>query len=392
MRQMRAWQAVSLAIAAGAIGYFLGSVRPDPEPSSLAAERDSAVQRAERAETELAALRDTRRPSRVAGSQPAGAIAPDTRAPHDPESAAAPRPKETAAKSTPESRRARVNEIRAALHLVFEKHEGEKAIAFLKELAALAPEGRDDAMKLALDINADVEGAGDLRLPQQQFYTGLGDPAIRDLMAWSLGNEASSPADFRVLSAWSLPWVLGPDETVALFDATLSHENDRAVQSAIVANLGQINSAKAEAALAAVLADATRDAALRGDAAVALSTSRDPTVQQTLDAAVADGNPRIAAAQKVSAVFRDPPASGCLVATTSPDGLADTSGMRPGDVITAYNGRAVLTESDLRREVKGVTGTEPVPVAIVRDGQPQTLQVKPGRLDRGVLLKPVTKK
>jgi len=321
-------------------------------------------------------------------------VAPSSRSPY--ENLAAPT-KETPAKSapSPEIRAKRVNEIRASLATMFQNHEGEKALSALKELAALVPEGRDDAMRLALDINKDVDGPGALRLPMQTFYMGLGDPAIHDLMTWSLENQASSPADFRVLSAWSLPWAPGPiDETIARFDATLAREPDRSVQKAIVDNLGSINSPKAEAVLVRVLGDGTRDASLHGDAAMALAPSEDPVAQRAIAAAAAadSSNPRIQTAAKVSLVVKDPPATGCLVVYTSPDGAAESAGIRAADLIVSYNGKVVATENELRNEIKQAAGSESVPVVVVRDGVSQTLQVKPSRIDRGTSFKPVEKK
>src|SRR5207244_9378321 len=114
-------------------------------------ERNEAISRAEKAEAELATLatlREVKRRPRDA-SLPAGAVAPDTRSAHDPDTPAASGPP---SKLTSEQRRSRVNEIAVALTSVFRDHEGEKALAYLKQLAALAPEGRAAAMKLALDI------------------------------------------------------------------------------------------------------------------------------------------------------------------------------------------------------------------------------------------------
>jgi hypothetical protein len=388
---------LGVGLAAGIwIGRLVAQRGVHDDVDALVKERDALKSRADKAEADLATAKETKRRRENANPNvPAGAIPPGSRSPSD--SDAEP-PKAAPAKPvalTPEARTRRVNEIRGMLATIFQNHEGEKALAALKELAALAPEGRDDAMKLALDINKDVEGPGALHLPMQTFYTGLGDPAIRDLMTWSLDNQASSTADFRVLSAWSLPWTQGPiDDTIAHFDAALSHETDRGVQKAIVDNLGQINSPKAEAALMRVLADGTRDAALHGDAAMALATSDDPAAQRAVAAAAAadSTNQRIQTAAKVSLVVRDPPATGCLVVQTTPDGTAESAGVRAADVIVSYNGRVVSTESDLRNEIKQAAGAETVSVVVVRDGAQQTLQMKPTRIDRGTAFKPVEKK
>jgi serine protease Do len=72
---------------------------------------------------------------------------------------------------------------------------------------------------------------------------------------------------------------------------------------------------------------------------------------------------------------------GALVSAVSPGGAADKAGMEPGDVIIAYNGRAVKNSNEL---VSAVTATRPgtsVPLRIVRDGKEQTINVTVDELD-----------
>jgi hypothetical protein len=388
---MKPWLGALLLVVGFAAG-FVAAPRGDPGAAeALRQERDAMRQRADRAEADLAAARESKPRRRDAVELPKGAVAPDSREPfEDPKKP----PAQPAAPDAPtaEARKKRLNEIRGELHTYFENHDGEKALAALKELAALGPEARDDAMKLAVDINADVNGAGELRLSMFSFYTGLGDPAIRDLMMWSLDNQASSPPGFRVISAYSVPWVMKPDEAIARFDTALAHEGDRGVQGAIIDNLGSMNTAKAESVLARVFGDATRDAALRADAVMALAGSKDPAVQRDIEtAAASDPDPRVQNAAKLSLVVRNPPATGCLVTQMQPDSNAEASGIRTGDVLVSYNGRAVPTGDDLRREISAISGTDTIPVVVVRDGREQTIQVKPGKLGLPNL-RPVAKK
>ncbi|HEX8070215.1 MAG TPA: PDZ domain-containing protein [Pyrinomonadaceae bacterium] len=58
---------------------------------------------------------------------------------------------------------------------------------------------------------------------------------------------------------------------------------------------------------------------------------------------------------------------------------ADIAGLRPGDVITDFNGRPVRTEDELGAQIRRATPGQAVPVTLVRDGQPQTIEVKMGR-------------
>jgi serine protease Do len=72
---------------------------------------------------------------------------------------------------------------------------------------------------------------------------------------------------------------------------------------------------------------------------------------------------------------------GALVSAVSPGGAADKAGMEPGDVIVAYNGKAIKNSNEL---VSMVTATRPgtsVPVRLVRDGRERTINVTVDELD-----------
>lgn len=346
-------------------------------------------------DADFAAARDSRRkPREATGDRPPGEVPPDSRSPYE-ETKPGPAPKGESPEDRLTNARAKLRVARTDLQAALAAHDGEKAMDLLKQLSVIArdaPEARDDAMKLAVDINKDVQGSGDLHLSQFVYYEGLGDPAVRDLMLWSMDNQGASLPEFRVLSAWSIPWAMKPDDAIAKYEASLAHETDHNVQDAIVNNLSSMNTPKAEAVLAKVFGDTTRDASLRGDAAMALATSKDPAVQRAIEqAAQSDPEPRVQQAARVSLIVRDPPATGVLVTQTLPEGAAEAAGIRPGDVIVSYNGRPVPTGDDLRKEIGAAAGVETVAVQVVRDGRAQVISVKPGRLGLPNL-RPVQKK
>jgi len=73
--------------------------------------------------------------------------------------------------------------------------------------------------------------------------------------------------------------------------------------------------------------------------------------------------------------------AGAIVSTVLPGGAADKAGIKPGDVITEYNGRAVQNTGELQ---KMVTATKPgtsVPVKVMRNGKEQTLHAAVEELD-----------
>jgi serine protease Do len=71
-------------------------------------------------------------------------------------------------------------------------------------------------------------------------------------------------------------------------------------------------------------------------------------------------------------------AKGALI-TDVPDGPAKDSGLLAGDVILKFDGVAVDDVRDLTRNVADAPVGKAVPVDIMRDGKPETLQVTLGR-------------
>src|SRR5678815_5009988 len=133
---MKALHGVLLFVAGGAIGF---AVAPHGDPSAvetLRQERDAAKVRADKAEADLATARETKPRRHDAVDLPKAAVAPDSREPFEDPKKAAAEPAKTDAPS-PEARTKRLNEIRGALAGYFAAHDGEKALAALKELAAL---------------------------------------------------------------------------------------------------------------------------------------------------------------------------------------------------------------------------------------------------------------
>src|SRR4051812_33730358 len=73
--------------------------------------------------------------------------------------------------------------------------------------------------------------------------------------------------------------------------------------------------------------------------------------------------------------------AGAIVSTVIPGGAADKAGIKPGDVIVEYNGRAVQNTTELQ---KMVTATKPgtsVPVKVMRNSKEQTLHASVEQLD-----------
>lgn len=73
-------------------------------------------------------------------------------------------------------------------------------------------------------------------------------------------------------------------------------------------------------------------------------------------------------------------ARGALVASVVSGGPAERAGVRPGDVITAFNGNPVVDPNALRNAVAGTAPGSQVELTVWRDGREQGLRVTLGEL------------
>ncbi len=362
---------LATALAAGAAGFLLGRSTaaphlPAPPPPDAARAGPPARPAAE---TPPAVSPAPPRPAPLPpATPPAGGFPFPPAAPP-----ATPLPEE------PEARARLAGEIAARAEAAFDKGTGAEVLEALKELAAIVPEGRAAAMELALRVNSDVEGENRLGLNRVNFYMSLGAPAMRDLMNWALENP--SPADFRVMTAYSLVWTQPADETIRKYSAALAAEQDENVQRALVGNLAFLKEPAAMQALSDIFLDASRDARLRALVAPELAASADPAVAAALEnAARGDSDERVRSAAAVALVVRDPPASGYLVTGTLPDSQAAEAGVKSGDILVSYGGRPTRTLEALREAAAGAAGQEKVPVVVMREGREVTLYLRPGRM------------
>lgn len=378
---MKALFVTVLFAASLAAGFALGRVSHpadaaapvSPEFERLERERDEAVARAQRAEAALQSER-RRRADAAAVDRPAD-VAP-TPVPTASDTAPGTAPAPTASEA---ERAQQVRDLAAQIDPAVERADGEKLLELLRRLSALAPEGRTAAMGLAIKLNDDVNGEGLFRLDQYTFYTSLGDTGVRTLMLWSLDNP--SPAAFRVLSAWSLPWVIPKEQAIETMGKSLAREKEVTVQQALVVNLAQMNDSRAESLLATILADPARDSGVRAQIATSLATTTNADLARALETtANADPDDRVRAAARAAIVARNPPVDGFLITIVFPDGAATAGGVRPGDILVSYDGRSTRDLKEIRELIEAESSAETANVVVLRDGAEATLQVRRGRL------------
>ena len=71
---------------------------------------------------------------------------------------------------------------------------------------------------------------------------------------------------------------------------------------------------------------------------------------------------------------------GALVSKVLPEGPAQKAGIEAGDVITKFNGQAIVTSSDLPPLVGATRIDEKIAVEVMRDGRPQDFAITIGKL------------
>ncbi|MCZ6574708.1 MAG: PDZ domain-containing protein [Planctomycetota bacterium] len=104
----------------------------------------------------------------------------------------------------------------------------------------------------------------------------------------------------------------------------------------------------------------------RGQVIKLAATERDDEVRAVLHAAL---------------LAYSPPVTGALVIGVDSAGDGEKAGLRVGDIITRYGGRAVRDHHDLWDEFQArQLETHPIAVALLRDGRELTLPVAPGWL------------
>jgi serine protease Do len=83
----------------------------------------------------------------------------------------------------------------------------------------------------------------------------------------------------------------------------------------------------------------------------------------------------------LAASFGLPNTTGALVGSVSDNSPASKAGVKSGDVITRYDGKAVERWSDLPRAVAETALNREVPIEVMRDGKKMTLNAKIARLE-----------
>jgi hypothetical protein len=278
-------------------------------------------------------------------------------------------------------RRRRIEELRAAMDGWFERGDAAAALSALRELVALETDGWPLAIELWLRIRDDSGRDSALHLSDMAAAGALNDPAFVRIMAWALENPA--PEDFREHAAWDLPWRRDASLTFEQFARILPGEADPSVRWALVDGLAGLATPEASGALRAMLSDQALDSGLRGMIATRLvglarwlshdepgAPAGTDLVRAVENVAGGDASAEARAAAGAALKALRPAATGFLVTGfRAPGTAAEAAGLRPGDVIVAYDGTPIAGIQTLLPLMQPWRdGPKTVEVVVVRDG------------------------
>lgn len=349
------------AVTGGVVGAVLRGSAEDPALDVALLRRGVEIKAAESARSEAEALRaerDRLRAELEAARETAK------------RGAAVPAPVPAPAEPPPQAPSGAVAKLALAAREAIDRRDGVAALAAVRELAAIVPEGQVPAMSLAVEIYA----AENLGIGDASWSGFLSSPAMTSLLAGAIGKP--SPEGFRELAAEVLP-DLAPRETVApLFREALKSEKDEDVARAMVEGLIRFAEAEDDPALLEILADGKLPVPVRVQVATHLSLSTHPKVRTALVAAAEGAPAALAAGIKALLAPAKEGKSGFLVAGFV-DGSLRLRGIEVGDLLLTYDGQPA--EDGLNAAIGAALGREgTVKVELLRSGATQTVDMKPG--------------
>jgi serine protease Do len=84
--------------------------------------------------------------------------------------------------------------------------------------------------------------------------------------------------------------------------------------------------------------------------------------------------------EELAASFNYPNSDGALIGQVQPNGPAESSGMKQGDIVISFAGRAIKDVNDLKNQVAATAPNTEVKVELIRNGRKTSLSVKVGEL------------
>ncbi len=321
---------------------------------------------------------DAPRPGRPRLLFPGGAPRAGEPAPHASALAPAPAGPADAGASTPEGRRRRARELEAEAQLALERGDGPAALDALRALAALGEEGDPTAIDLVKRLSAAVRAGRKIGVTSYDLYRALQSDELVPLLERALEDPTSDPR-FRANAVDHLAFSRNAD-TLPFILSLVEQERDPAVLDQMLGYLDE----QSDPAVAATLARALGARATPGERlSIVQALGRlggDDAAAALERAAAADPSPDVRAAAQVELVAQRPPVTGYLLSDVVAGSQAAAAGLRPGDVLLAYNGVAMTPEVSLGAERDRVPRDATVRATIWRGGRTFDIALRAGQI------------
>ncbi len=277
-----------------------------------------------------------------------------------------------------QEKQAKLAELEKVLEKAEKANDGAAIMKALQELVALGEVAYPRCVEVLGLIFADMMGEKKLKLATTEVYMSLSGRKWDLYNMWAL-DTPSIDADARQGAVAGLTWSRDP-KTTEFLASKLETEKDRGVAKAIMDSLAW-KDPNAKDAIKKVLETRRDNKQIRLDAVNSLWTMGDEGAMEALtSAAQADPDPDVREAARIASRGIDPPVAGYMVNYID-SGPGGGSTLQRGDIVLAYNGKAISSTDTLGKESRGTEGMAEVPIQIYRNGEVVNATVKGGSID-----------
>lgn len=273
---------------------------------------------------------------------------------------------------------ARAQELEREVQVAIAAKDGRRALDVLRELAALGPDAWPTASQLFLQLGRSIDDDNWLGLDVYEFHRVARSGSLPELFLTAL-EDPNADAALRRFAVRELPWS-DRAEVPERFLARLAVEQDPSIARRIAGALvDRPDAANVPHLLAALRAQT--DADTRATIIEALGAIPGEAATRALAAIAAnEKDADVRRAAELLAQGRAASVPGYLVTDVASGSQAATVGIRPGDIVTVYNGVPIDSSEALDRARAPVKAEEQVALTVVRAGAPMAFTIRGPRI------------
>lgn len=272
----------------------------------------------------------------------------------------------------------RAQELEREVRGAIEAKDGRRALDVLRELAALGPDAWPVASKLFLQLARSIDDANWLGLDVYEFHRVARSGSLPELFLSAL-EDPNADAALRRFAVRELPWSDRAD-VPERFLSRLAVEQDASIARRIAGALVDRPDPSNVPHLLAALRAQT-DADTRATIIEALGAIPGEAATRALAAIAAnEKDADVRRAAELLAQGRAASVPGYLVTDVAPGSQAATVGIRPGDIVTVYNGVPIDSSEALDRARAPVKPEDQVALTVVRGGSPMAFTIRGPRI------------